>query len=907
MANKKKAATTVVAVATAAALLLGGTFAWQSISQRALNEASDVINPGGRLHNDLWYEDAKTTNNDIYVENFTDLDADGDDIYARVRLSEYMEIVMNYGTAAEKVETVAGSKMLDGAVVTDKATDNTSSYDYDYTIHYFGEENATDTYWEWTMGNEDSETVYYMPTFNLNKDSLAPDLNGLYCDRVGGISNREMGQYVDVDGNALEDYEGYSNGELLTGFEIYDGDTNSSDEIGTDPLVLADIIENGETSQYNDAAAVVLTDDVVEHEAKPVGATKGLVSIEEWLGWFDNGDGTYNYEKYENGDYGNYWVYDTDGWVYWSGAIGAGETTGLLLDSFTLKEVMDDTWYYAIEAEGEFVTADDLGEYNPDAAAATFNLRNTPVASPSDLTYYDGGTGFYENGISKEALALLSIIGVDVYGEAEDEGEGEPDYTFDLGDALPEKAPVVPLNSTIAVNAPVEMANPVLGVTAYKPYNLESFPIVDDEVDISGSKLMNSTSPIGLTINEDYTYENGLLTITNPEYVNTVVALLMSDGPAGQGVKTYKHAVFVVEGESSGGEGEVENTALPMAMTLTYEGVELDKDDEGNYVFTAPADYPSVQIQMNGGKISYEGSEFDSNRTYYHAHGTDTVNAALREGERDYLVTSLDGEELMTVSHPDGVVSVYPTNAAYTVKLQVEGYYDVDGDESDDLAEGSVYLTVIPTGGETNEENTINITLEGWDVYIQNEPGIYKIVGTENVAITGITAVDADGGELTGIITNENGDYYITLSADQNTRSFVAGQNDIKLTIIHDENNWSTETIVHIDVLTDDYHIFYGEGAPLTDNASIEYYNETRISSELEDVEWVLKDGDGNDVTETDLAISNEDAGSCASVSINWHEHQEYEGKKYILTATLGEEVYTLNLTFHFNAQDSDY
>ena len=228
MANKKKAATTVVAVATAAALLLGGTFAWQIISQRALNEASDVINPGGRLHNDLWYEDAKTANNDIYVENFAE-----DEIFARVRLSEYMEIVMNYGTAAEKVETVAGSKLDgEGNAVTDKATDNTSGYEYDYTIHYFGEENATDTYWEWTMGNEDSETVYYMPTFNLNKDSLAPDLNGLYRDRVGGISNREMGQYVDLTEAELpEGYSGYSDGETKDGREIYDADTNSDDEL----------------------------------------------------------------------------------------------------------------------------------------------------------------------------------------------------------------------------------------------------------------------------------------------------------------------------------------------------------------------------------------------------------------------------------------------------------------------------------------------------------------------------------------------------------------------------------------------------------------------------------------------------------------------------------------------------
>lgn len=37
MANSKKKLTSAVAVVTAAALLLGGTFAWQSISQEALN------------------------------------------------------------------------------------------------------------------------------------------------------------------------------------------------------------------------------------------------------------------------------------------------------------------------------------------------------------------------------------------------------------------------------------------------------------------------------------------------------------------------------------------------------------------------------------------------------------------------------------------------------------------------------------------------------------------------------------------------------------------------------------------------------------------------------------------------------------------------------------------------------
>ena len=76
MANKKKIATSVAAVAMAATMLLGGTFAWQSISQTALNEASDIVNPGGRLHDDF-----DGTNKDVYVENFAD-----DPIYARVRL-----------------------------------------------------------------------------------------------------------------------------------------------------------------------------------------------------------------------------------------------------------------------------------------------------------------------------------------------------------------------------------------------------------------------------------------------------------------------------------------------------------------------------------------------------------------------------------------------------------------------------------------------------------------------------------------------------------------------------------------------------------------------------------------------------------------------------------------------------
>ena len=78
----RKAASAVAAVTVAAAILLTGTFAWQSISQTALNVKTVEVNPGGRLHDDF-----DGTNKDVYVENFGDTP-----IFARVRLDEYMEI-----------------------------------------------------------------------------------------------------------------------------------------------------------------------------------------------------------------------------------------------------------------------------------------------------------------------------------------------------------------------------------------------------------------------------------------------------------------------------------------------------------------------------------------------------------------------------------------------------------------------------------------------------------------------------------------------------------------------------------------------------------------------------------------------------------------------------------------------
>ena len=346
MANKK-VVTSAVAVAAAAVMLLGGTLAWQSTNQVALNEASDVINPGGRLHDDFDGE-----NKDVYVENFAD-----EEIFARIRLEEYFEIIANYGSDAAKSDVRLGSKNDDGSFNYDLFNNYESISDtgalaagvtgaYDDTAE---EGNDGYSYWTWQTGG----STVFMPTFNKNKDSLAADINGYYQMGKGVISSQDEDQYYDM----VE----YADGEELTANAVYDADANDIEDDG--------ITEVEET-----------------HIAKetPYGT---LISMQQWI---DNGSVATPS-----------WVYDSDGWVYWAQAIQPGDATALLLDGIELNQVMDDTWYYAINVVAQFVTADDLGNTN--------------------------GTGFYDtskgNAPSAEALELLKAIGVQFGDE-----EGEDDY-----------------------------------------------------------------------------------------------------------------------------------------------------------------------------------------------------------------------------------------------------------------------------------------------------------------------------------------------------------------------------------------------------------------------------------------------------------------------------------------------
>lgn len=237
-AKKKKTLTAVGAVVMAAVMALGGTFAWQSISQTALNEAAATLNPGGRLHDDF---DGR--NKDVYVENFTDV-ADGTPIFARVRLDEYMELGLGAGTdrnleAGFPLTTTGLTVVGADAQINDKTTWTTRTPGGGLA------DEEGNVYWAWDM---DGGQTVYMPTFNKNKDSLKSDVNGTYDG--------------DGTGTPYNDYKTYTEGEPLEGDAVYDADSNDIEDENVDTVT-----EEHTAKQTINGTVITMTEWLTRWEA----------------------------------------------------------------------------------------------------------------------------------------------------------------------------------------------------------------------------------------------------------------------------------------------------------------------------------------------------------------------------------------------------------------------------------------------------------------------------------------------------------------------------------------------------------------------------------------------------------------------------------------------------------------
>ncbi len=378
--TKRKTFTAIIAVGVAVVLLLAGTFAWQSISQTALNEVSAVVNPGGRLHDDfvdITYDengdkkfDTMTLNKDVYVENFTDLASNGVQVFARVRLDEYMELgkgagVLNPdGTASDQNKAVS---LIPGATLEDKST---------WTPHIHGKDDAFHDYWIWDLEGQTT----YMPTFNKNKDSLEADINGTFTDNFAS--------YVDYSDPSYE-----TDGKKA--IAIYDADAAAENEKEVDELVTvagisANDVINGTITLSDEWDKYIERVEETHYARETIdGRVMTMAEYLETLANYPEWDGT-----------GDFWVWDTDGWAYWANPIDPDTATGLLLDQIQRTDVIiNQDWYYAINVVAQFVTGDDLGQAD--------------------------NSGFYDltegTAPSANALQLLNNIGVDVNFEVKDE------------------------------------------------------------------------------------------------------------------------------------------------------------------------------------------------------------------------------------------------------------------------------------------------------------------------------------------------------------------------------------------------------------------------------------------------------------------------------------------------------
>lgn len=290
-------------------LLGSGTYAWNSFSQRATNETiTSGGNAGARLHD---YFDGVTKQ--VFVENYIDDENEAKDVFARIKLYEYLE----YGNGAGLLE---GDEEYDDKkvkIVRGNFSDINQTPDINkkdtWDTYYFDvaeSDTSISAYYQIEMGGD---SIYYMPTFMQNVMSLESDINGT----LAGVDGERY------EGIAYDDYQEYTEDSLKPGYITY-----------LDPDTKLEIQET----------------EIAYHKAKPT-LSSSVISMEQWVE--------------EGSELGDYWVYDIDGWAYWANPIAPNTATGMLISEIQNKQSFgEDQAYYGIHVKSQMATASDWGNVN---------------------------------------------------------------------------------------------------------------------------------------------------------------------------------------------------------------------------------------------------------------------------------------------------------------------------------------------------------------------------------------------------------------------------------------------------------------------------------------------------------------------------------------------------------------
>jgi len=164
MALKRKAMAATAAFALAA-LIAMGTFAWTNLNAQRLNEWRGAganptdSTPGGTLHDD---HEENGIDKQVYVENWGD-----EDLFVRIRLSEYMELGPGAGLKAVAKDPAAGNPVPNPEnfakpLVNGADIDHTDAWQmlHPYLLYpTVLDKNTIYYYWAWEYGGQ----KYYYP------------------------------------------------------------------------------------------------------------------------------------------------------------------------------------------------------------------------------------------------------------------------------------------------------------------------------------------------------------------------------------------------------------------------------------------------------------------------------------------------------------------------------------------------------------------------------------------------------------------------------------------------------------------------------------------------------------------------------------------------------------------------
>jgi len=328
----------VVAAVLIVAILVTGTFAWQSIGQRAINQAISVPRPaGGRLHNNFQvmgpnfgeaqgdlsnreyqWRAGVTADKGVYIENFERIDNNGRDIFLRVRLYEYMEI--GYGARLHPgdpdFDDRAAESILPGADRVDFTTWRRRIPGADP-----GGSDLFRHYWDWHLGG----WKYFIPTFNRDPYSRETDVKGAAFDpqdlnpgELPSSTHRDESHEFPLTAGREEfwAYGRYHYGRI----KYWDATYN----LGTGRHSIA-------------------TYPTRHYARRTLGAE--IMLMADWMA--------------AGSPVGNFWVWDVDGWFYWARPLPAEQATGLILNSITLRTNPSDQWFYAIFIDAEMAVSNE--------------------------------------------------------------------------------------------------------------------------------------------------------------------------------------------------------------------------------------------------------------------------------------------------------------------------------------------------------------------------------------------------------------------------------------------------------------------------------------------------------------------------------------------------------------------